>query len=1138
MFGLQKHTKSNMIKQLFSDLESRNEKKIKAALQQLENEPALKQQAEQRYLKLIQARLNTPEATLADIYAASPSKEEVDLIRERLSSDESLSFEGLMEDNLSQSESKAFVDLVGGVIASCLDIEAHLTQAKSIDNYKDLKIFLDNNNYGLKAPLKEQIDLSSNSRWFAKIARKIYSAKTFKTIYFNHTVFVYANQSLVLKEFMYFILGYREKHPHTPSNAFLAGYETIYIDIAQSTTINLTEVAWILPLKYHINLLDSTIELPDNPLSLGRKKWDLFRISNESAWAFSQNDHFFLSRVTKSELEKILTLLESRKAEKVEKALRALEENIDFKKIAEQRYLPLIKARLNKPNATLADILEASPSPEEVRLVKKIKYLNPEKYTLNLTNLSAKESKAFVDLIGGIIAGSIDINNYIEAVKSTKNQEELNNLLWRRDEDGYGNTLQLSLLRQQDLNPKGWFGQIIQKLLSTNNYNVFYNLDFIHFELDREAAEAFNNSIVLPAFMYYIYRSTYNNGFEINIRQDVFPNLTNLFWVFGSVPTIKIHDQSIDIKKQLPPNNLLNYSREIPDIVVPNDSNNNSSTPTNNKTPNMIKQLFSDLESRNEQKINAALQVLENEPVLKQQAEQRYLKLIQARLNNPKATLADIHAASPSDEEVDLVKKVLSSGNCYDFEYLDESNSKAVVDLVGGIVASCLDMDAYITKAKSITSYDQLWEFYEAQFQMLKNALKDPIDLSSNSRWFAKIAKKVRAAKRCYQWRFDHTNFETANKSLVLKEFIYFLFEKKHKDDLDSWASSIEIDVFQSTPPNLTEAIWLLIYRTNFVIKNTTQVAISPSPLSLELNQNVHFKIEADISDFNHGPYYTAYNEELVKILLKLESRNEQKINKALEELEWNVHYKRIAERRYLPLIRLRLNNPEATLADMYAASPSKKEVNLITSKKFLDIENYTLNLKLASPEDCKTFINLIGGVIAGCVDINKYIQVAKTTKNTTELNALLWTKESSGYGDELSVHLNRHYRLVQTSKYSQPKGWFTDIVKKLSSTNKGSLFHNLDFINFQLKDEVAKAFNEAEMLPEFMYYIYRSTYNNGFEINIKQNIFPNLTNLFWIFGAIPTIKVHDQAINIVEQLPPNDLLNYSREVPNVQLPA
>ena len=100
----------------------------------------------------------------------------------------------------------------------------------------------------------------------------------------------------------------------------------------------------------------------------------------------------------------------------------------------------------------------------------------------------------------------------------------------------------------------------------------------------------------------------------------------------------------------------------------------------------------------------------------------------------------------------------------------------------------------------------------------------------------------------------------------------------------------------------------------------------------------------------------------------------------------------------------------------------------------------------------------------------------------------------------------------------------------KLKSTDNNGQFHNLDIINFELDDEAAKAFNEAEYLKEFMYYMYRTTFNNGFEINIKQNIFPNLTNLFWIFGNIPTINVKGK-FNLSKELPANDLLTYSREL-------
>ena len=379
----------------------------------------------------------------------------------------------------------------------------------------------------------------------------------------------------------------------------------------------------------------------------------------------------------------------------------------------------------------------------------------------------------------------------------------------------------------------------------------------------------------------------------------------------------------------------------------------------------MIKEIFSDLESCDDKKIKEALKQLSTDASLKEQAEKRYLKLIQARLNNPNATIADIGAASPSKEEIEFIRAFLSNANTYNLEYFSEAKSKAVVDFIGGIVASSFDLDNYSSEVINITTSSELKTISSEQYQIIKNKLTNQLDLSSKNRWFAKIAQKIKSAKRCYHLCFDHTSFEDANKSLVLKEFIFFLFEKKHKDDLSSWTSPIVIDIAQSTYPHLTDVVWLMIYNTKFniITENYPHKMIASSPFTnLTFDKTNIFKHEAqNMSCFLDGePYYVPRSVELAQIFVDIESGNDKKIQKSLTKIEVDYDLEKIAKKRYLPWIRTRLNNPNATLADIAASTPTKAEVRLITNKKYFDFEKFKLNLKGLSAAEVKTFVNLI----------------------------------------------------------------------------------------------------------------------------------------------------------------------------------
>lgn len=550
-----------------------------------------------------------------------------------------------------------------------------------------------------------------------------------------------------------------------------------------------------------------------------------------------------------------------------------------------------------------------------------------------------------------------------------------------------------------------------------------------------------------------------------------------------------------------------------------------------------IKNLFSLLESGKADKIQQALDYLATDAKKTALAEQRYLPLIRARLRNPAAQLSDILAASPSADLVKKIQTLLSHDGYLSLEYLSDEESSALVDLVGGILASCFDVEAQLEKARAAQNHSEIKDLMASQVRMLYAPLKAQIDQSGNT-WFTKIAKKMRSAKNLQQLNFDHTNFETANQSPVLREFIFFLFEKKKKYRGDC-PNRIYLDIAQSDTINLTEIIWLVLdYRNFLYIK--VQDAVAPQITACPFHEYAvrykwaFFPLHVTPNEFANTPHARLDWEEiepLGELFRALESCEESTIQKALDELEYHAGYKAIAEKRYLKFIRARLNKADATLADLYAASPTKDEMRMIKSVKHLNPKKYTFQMKGLTPKEAKAYVDLMGGVLAGCLEVEPFIEAAKATSDEAALNDLIWGRHAGDQYGEFIRHLISRQTRISNQQYAKTQTWFGEIANKLLSTNEGGTFYNLDFFKFHLSDEAATAFNESLVIKEFMFYLFRSTWNNGFSIEIKQAVFPNLTELFWLFSQLPSFKIKAQDMDLMAALPANPL-NYNRELP------
>ena len=127
-------------------------------------------------------------------------------------------------------------------------------------------------------------------------------------------------------------------------------------------------------------------------------------------------------------------------------------------------------------------------------------------------------------------------------------------------------------------------------------------------------------------------------------------------------------------------------------------------------------EIFKLLEASNEKKIAKGLALLKENPDLKPEVEARYLNFIKARLNNPKASIFDFGQAALSKEEIAIFNdKDYVDNYCLSLHYMDDAETKMVVDTIGSVFALLVDIEAIKKKFELLPEedfYNKIYDLY------------------------------------------------------------------------------------------------------------------------------------------------------------------------------------------------------------------------------------------------------------------------------------------------------------------------------------------------------------------------------------------------------------------------------------------
>ncbi len=235
---------------------------------------------------------------------------------------------------------------------------------------------------------------------------------------------------------------------------------------------------------------------------------------------------------------------------------------------------------------------------------------------------------------------------------------------------------------------------------------------------------------------------------------------------------------------------------------------------------NDINTVFTYLESGEVEKVSAAMTCIKTTPSFTELVKDRYLRLLQARSNDPLISIEALPSCMLNKIDVKLLMERLSPSKHLNLAYLNRHESKVIVDFVGSMVMNSIDIEDFKRKALQTESESALLQLVDAQSRIVKVEVQKRIEECPES-WMSQLYQKLLELK-LEKVLFEKTLFSEANHSLVLDGFYFFLGL--------SGEQQIYIDIHQSEAPKIPDIIWMFrkIPRINW---SQTQASSSRSPL-------------------------------------------------------------------------------------------------------------------------------------------------------------------------------------------------------------------------------------------------------------------------------------------------------------------
>ncbi|MCT4637889.1 MAG: hypothetical protein N4A72_09285 [Bacteroidales bacterium] len=126
-----------------------------------------------------------------------------------------------------------------------------------------------------------------------------------------------------------------------------------------------------------------------------------------------------------------------------------------------------------------------------------------------------------------------------------------------------------------------------------------------------------------------------------------------------------------------------------------------------------------------------------------------------------------------NDYAVDFILSERVNEDIISFEGLSDTESRCIVDFLGELVKTYLDMDAYIDTSYSFTEEFELIDHFNESSQRVKTGLEQEISNNDSEQYIKALTKLTSMCLSTVV--FKNTTFKSANKSPVLREFLFFI---------------------------------------------------------------------------------------------------------------------------------------------------------------------------------------------------------------------------------------------------------------------------------------------------------------------------------------------------------------------------
>ncbi len=281
------------------------------------------------------------------------------------------------------------------------------------------------------------------------------------------------------------------------------------------------------------------------------------------------------------------------------------------------------------------------------------------------------------------------------------------------------------------------------------------------------------------------------------------------------------------------------------------------------------------------------------------------------------------------------------------------------------------------------------------------------------------------------------------------------------KDEKDTLLSLLlKVYKRETETKNLLENSYIKEYRKNNNLSNNLE------EISKHYLENLHNNLSTKIDDKMKNV------KKIESIYEYLESGESDKIKAALKALKSNKDFYIQAERRYLNIIKAKLNNKDATLEDFEEGIFNKDDIRELEGSYF-----YSGGLDFALL-DIKVAVDFISAITMNHVDVDKFITEAKKVSTDIVKVQDLQYEFSKGL-----------FEGIENESKIYSDGWYSKLLNKLLSM-KGNFAKMLfDKSEFNSKDYL---FVEA-----FFFFIGRAAFDEIYMDIYQSNV--ELPDTIWL---------------------------------------